>query len=81
MFGVPSVIQAANEWNTRVVPALQWTTEPPTEKDIDRWFMCRAPYLSMTSTFIGRYDGECLKGENLALLKAKGYQFIGPLPE
>ena len=69
-------------WNTRVgQPALQWMKEPPTEKDIDRWFVCWASCLSMKSAFIGRYDGECLKGENLALLKAKGYRFIGPLPE
>jgi len=33
---------AIRHWNTRVEqPALHWTKEPPTEKDLGKWFLVR----------------------------------------
>ena len=79
-------------WNNRIAPALQWTKEPPTEKDLGKWFCWRSKHKCgmgrlnkskpmFEDSELGEYLFIEYFGSIESLCELEFIVFLGPLPE
>jgi len=69
---------AAKAWNTRHAEPLQWTKEPPAEKDWGGLFVVRGMSYEDQEYHFGRIDADFI---SFWLEEYMDVEFFGPLPE